>query len=172
MDPDPGRLPSIGSQSQARLSNFTFHRLYMENVLGAKWAIVKETYACLALRMLGPHSILYKWEESYVLLFTAFQLSASTGKNHSCILHWDTCCFPYYADIEWKIHISLLFLETAFTSHYSPPNILSPILQKRRTNKRIHSGIEELFFLKNQNFFPVVVCRSKTLQIEVPIVFH
>ena len=57
MDPEPGRLPSMGSQSRTRLRNFTFHRLYVENVLAAKWAIVKETYACLALIEFWGHRV-------------------------------------------------------------------------------------------------------------------
>ena len=59
MDLEPGRLPSMGSQSWTWLRNFTFHRLYVENVLGAKWAIVKETYACLALIEFWGHIVFY-----------------------------------------------------------------------------------------------------------------
>lgn len=107
-----------------------------------------------------------------MLLLTAFQLSASTGKNHSCILHRVTCCFSYY-DNTVIIHVSLLFLVIAFTNHYSPPDILaiSHLYCKKYDQQKNLLLYRRILLPEKPDFFPVVVCRSKTLQLEVPMSF-
>lgn len=71
-----------------------------------------------------------------------------------------------------SFHVSLLFLATAFYQPLYPLAINHLYWAKSMTNRRVFHSTGEFASWKKRIFFLAVLCRSKTLQLEVPIVFH
>lgn len=109
----------------------------------------------------GHIVFLYKWEESYVLLLTALQLSAIRKTIHA--FYTETLAASHIMLMRGKIHISLFGrLCNANTILHL---IFFHLLQKEDQQKN-PLWIEELFFLKNCTFF-LWQYGVKMLQIEV-----